>query len=210
MKILRVAMALAIALILGWTVPAFAGDWQIGADGGFTASTGPADNQSFAAPQQLNSTDGFIAGGHAYYDVLSWLGVGSELYYYQEGMNANGMSKSLATHGALAFIPLALRAQGHFGNWMPYFGMGVGFNNNYVWINNSNFPGASSTSPISLALKVDVGTDYYITKTTALNAELGLITNNATQTVNFNGTPVANTFANMSVFYGMIGFDFNL
>lgn len=203
----RLAFLAVASVILFGTVTsnAFAGSWNIGADGGLAVPVVNVDNETFSAPNQLTSTDGFILGGHVLYNLTNWLALGPEMYYYQEGFGINGGPQGIGTNGSLAILPLSVRLSHTFGNWQPYLSGGVGLAINKTWF-NGNYPSLSADTPDSFVAKLGVGTDYFFTKTTALNVELGALLNNSTMVVNQN----TSLFRGASIFYTMIGVDFNL
>lgn len=152
-------------------------------------------SQSITAGSQ--SIEGPAVQGNLFYGLTNNVLAGMNMGWYQTGYSA-GHGVFDGSLGDLYLIP-TLEVRGRQdGAWSPYASIGMGANINMF---SSSVPGLSISPTDTIAYRVAVGEDYFMTPQIALNAELSWLMNTGMWTeTNPGGATTGSTFNNSAVF----------
>ena len=180
--------------------------WAFGARVGLTLPTEELNGFTGTKPDT-----GFLVNVDLMYKASPTLDIGGSVEYQNNKMpSISGPGTAGGAFGESTITVLTLMAVGQYrfnrsAKTSPYAVAGVGLNIN--WMGDDQAGSSFDVDP-SLALKVGVGVDFYVSKTTALNLEAGYKVNSSTVT-RFPPTGSAQSHDfNMSMLYLLGGVRF--
>jgi len=180
--------------------------WAFGARVGLTLPTEELNGFTGTKPDS-----GFLVNLDLLYKASPTLDIGGSIEYQNNKMpSISGPGTAGGAFGESTITVLTLMAVGQYrfnrsAKTSPYAVAGIGLNIN--WMGDDQAGSSFDVDP-SLALKVGVGVDFYVSKTTALNLEAGYKVNSSTVT-RFPPTGSAQSHDfNMSMLYLLGGVRF--
>ena len=232
---------LIIVLILILSSPAYASGWSFGLDGGlavptqnyFPTNTGDGSTHSIPYFQALESSEGAIVSAYITHSVWKpWINIGILGLYDTTGASAispidpamynafydghyrGGVKTNLGMTNTWAAMPYIRLSPWSFGNWTPFFGVGVGLSwNGWDVPSTLNVPVGSFGARIAQGLitRIELGTDYSFSSFLGAEGMIGFQENDPLASVNLpEGVGGMDQEFQMSLFFVEIGFHFSL
>ena len=170
--------------------PPIKGKWGFGVRSGVSVYTSGDIDGGDTAP---------IVSGLLTYGVSDWLNVGFNAEWEEHDVLGGDFR-------TISLLPSAeLRA--NFSYLVPYFSFGLGINLNSFDRNSSTRAAGVNVDPDdTVAFKVGLGADYFLTRAFALNTELGWKFNNANSDFRSPLGLISNVDTDASAFSALFGF----